>query len=235
MATDTSFGEGRKFEDFLGTAIADLPEIDIATVGDTGTTEISSTKTDGRVEISTGTSNDDDVGAVSFGALNWLAGNTYLKMEARIELSNLTDNKYFVGFGDNIASTGGGETGFDMASDAVTIGTMEDSIGIGFDQDATTKVLWCLAANNSSITTEQTLSSTFNPVAGTPTTLGVYLSLDRKSAQFYVNNEEVYRVDSDSVLIRAVDLVPGVWVYEQATAFDLDLDYLYGAKGRSST
>ena len=234
MATDTSFGEVRKFEDFLVTIIGDLPEIDIATVSG-GTTEISSTKTDGRVEISTSTSDGDDVGAVTFGALNWLAGNSYLKMEARFELNNLTDNKYFIGFGDNIASTGGGETGFDMASDTVTIGTMEDSIGIGFDQDATTKNLWCLSANNSSITVEKVLGSKYNPVAGVPTTFGVYLSLDRKSAVFYVDNEEVYRVDSDSVLIDAVDLVPGVWVYEQATVVDLDLDYLYGSKGRSST
>ena len=235
MATDTSFGEVRKFEDFLVTVIVDLPEIDIVTVEAGGTTAISASKTDGRVEIRTVADNDSDVGAVTFGAVKWLAGNSYLKMEARFELSTLTDNKYFVGFGDNIASTNGGETGFDMALDTVTIGTMEDSIGIGFDQDASTLVLWCLSAENSNIRVEKALDSKYNPVAGVPTTFGVYLSLDRKSAVFYVDNEEVYRVDSDSVLIRAVDLVPGVWVYETQTVFDLDLDYLYGSKGRSST
>jgi len=232
MATDTSFGEVRKFEDFLVTAIADLPEIDI--LGVTGeTSAVVAGGADGRMRLSPAATDDDDQSAVSFGMSQWTAGDAYLKMEARIILSNLTDNKYFVGFGDTIASTD--ESMFDAAADAVTIGTQSDAIGIFFDNDATNKNLWCVAAKTDTVTVEKNLSSVYNPVAATPTTLGVYLSQDRKSAQFYVNGEEVYRIDSSTTLVAAVDLVPCVVAYEQGTAFTLDVDYLYASKGRSST
>ena len=233
MATDTSFGEVRKFEDFLVTAIADLPEIDTIAVTDTGTTEIRANAADGRIEISTGTSDDDDKAGVGFN-LNWTAGDGSLKMEARIVLSALTDNRYFVGFGDSLPVTD--ETMWDAAADAITIGTQSDSIGIFFDQDATTKNLWCVAANTDTVTVEKSLGAVYNPVALTPTTLGCYLSLDRKSAVWYVDGVEVHRVDANSTaLVGAVDLVPCVMNYEQGTALDIDLDYLYATKGRSAT
>ncbi|KKL92581.1 hypothetical protein LCGC14_1883220, partial [marine sediment metagenome] len=57
----------------------------------------------------------------------------------------------------------------------------------------------------------------------------------RKSAVFYVNGEEVHRIDSSSVLVGAVAMVPGVWVYDQGTATNHDVDYLYATKGRSTS
>jgi len=232
MPSDTSFGEVRKFEDFLVTAIADLPEVDYIAVTDTGATEVRANAADGRIEISTGTTDDDDKAGVGFN-LNFTAGDGYLKMEARIILSALTDNRYFVGFGDSLPSTD--ETMWDNPADVTAIGTQSDSIGIFFDQDATTKTLWCVAAASDSVTVAEALGSAYNPVALTPITLGCYLSLDRKSAVWYVDGEEVYRKESSSVLVGAVDLVPCVMNYEQGTALDIDLDYLYVAKGRSAT
>ena len=232
MASDTSFGEVRKFEDFLVTAIADLPEIDV--YGVTGSTiAVVDGGLDGRLRLDMGVSNDDDVAAVSFGALNWTAGNAPMRMEARIILSAITDNKFFVGFGDSIASAD--ETTFSMTTDTVTLDTMSDAIGIGYDKDASTDQLWAVAGKTDTVTVEKGLGSDYNPVAATPTTLGVSLSLDRKSAQFFVDGKEVHRIDSATTLIAAVDLVPGVWAYEQATAFNLDVDYIFGAKGRSTT
>lgn len=230
MATDTSFGEVRKFEDFLVTALVDIPEIDIQSAE--SSTEIVSGAVDGRVQLAMGTGNSDESAAVAFN-LNWTAGDGYLKMEARIILSATTDNCYFVGFGDQIPSTE--ETIIFAPADVVTTGTQSDCIGILFDQDATTKNLWCVAQAGDSITLGKVQSSIYNPTASTPTTLGVYLSVDRKSAQFYVDGKEIYRIDNSSVLVDAVDLVPGVWAFEQATAFNLDVDYLYAAKGRSAT
>uniref|UniRef100_A0A6M3KCV3 Uncharacterized protein n=1 Tax=viral metagenome TaxID=1070528 RepID=A0A6M3KCV3_9ZZZZ len=231
MASDTSFGVVRQFEDFLLTVVADAPEIDILAVTDTGSTEIRANAADGRIEVSTGTSDDDDQAAVGFN-LNWTAGAAPLKMEARIILSALTDNKYFVGFGDSLPSTD--ESMFDATTDAVTIGTQSDGIGILFDNDATTNNLWCVAAATDVVTVSQSLSSKYNPVAEVPITLGCSLSTDRKSAAFYVNGEEVYRIDSATVLVAAVDLCPQVVNYEQGTALDIDVDYLFASKGRAS-
>ena len=79
-----------------------------------------------------------------------------------------------------------------------------------------------------------THSTRTNPVAAVPTTLGCWLSADRKVACFYVDGKEVHRVDSATTLVAAVDLVPCVIAYEQGTAFDLDIDYIYAKKARAS-
>lgn len=232
MATDTGFGWVRKFEDFLVTAIADLPEIDIATVTG-GSGAVVAGGADGRFRLDMATSNDDEAAAVGFGAVNWTAGDADLYMEARCFLSAITDNKYFVGFGDSIPSAA--ETSFSATTDTVTIDTMSDGVGILFDQDATTQVLWAVAGKTDAVTVSTSLASRVNPVAATAFTLGVLLTADRKTAAFYVNGEEMYRVDSATTLVAAVDLVPGVWAYEQATGFNLDVDYLYARKGRSTS
>ena len=70
MAIDTSFGQVRQFEDFLVTAIADQPEIEIQTVTDTGATEIKALGIDGRLYVGVAATNDDDIAAVSFAQLN---------------------------------------------------------------------------------------------------------------------------------------------------------------------
>lgn len=232
MAIDTSFGQVRKFEDFLVTAVADMPEIDVQVVG-SKSTDIVAGAEDGRLRLGVDNGDDEDVGAVTFGDLNWTAGGEGMKMEARIFLSSIADNKFFIGFGDTIAT--GDETSFSATTDTVTIDTMSDAIGILWDDDATTDVLWAVAGKTDNVTANKALSSVYNPVATEAITLGVYISGDRKSAVWYVNNKEVYRLDSDTTLIAAVDLVPGVWVYAQGTAFDLDVDYLYGSKGRATS
>ena len=229
MATDTSFGEVRKFEDFIVTAIADLPEIDVL-ANDGGTAEVTA-GADGLMRITLDGDNADDGAACSFGVLAYIAGDAYLKMEARIYIDDVTDYKLFIGFGDSIASAD--ETSFSATSDVVTIDTMSNGIGVLWDGDSTTTQLWAVAGATDVVTVGQGLTSVYNPVAATFTTIGCLLSKDRKSAQFYVDGKEVYRIDSDSVLVAAASLVPGIWGYDQATATSIDMDYLYGAKGRS--
>ncbi len=230
MATDTMFGMVRQFEDFQLTAIGDKPEIDINTVT-SGSSAITA-DADGRFRLDVGTSDDDDLAAVSFN-LNWVAGEGDLYMEARCFISNLTDNKFFVGFGDSLAVTN--ESIFSATTDTVTLDTMSDAIGILFDNDATTKVLWAVAGATNSVTVDQALPSRLNPIASTAFTLGVHLSLDRKYAEFNVNGEVVHTVNSESVLVAAVALCPMVVNFEQLIANNLDVDYLYATKPRSTS
>lgn len=230
MATDTMFGTVRQFEDFLLTAVADKPEIDILSA--TGVATEINTDADGRLRLDPAATDDDDLSAVSFN-LNWIAGESDLYMEARFFIDDITDNKFFVGFGDNIAS--GNEKTFSATTDTVVAEALTDGLGILFDDDATTKVLWAVAAKTDNVTVDQALPSRFNPVAAQAITLGCKLSLDRKFAEFYVNGELVHTVNSTNTLVAAVALCPIVQTMEQGTAFMLDVDYLYAKKGRSTS
>jgi len=228
MAIDTSFGEVRKFEDFLVTAIGDLTEIDIG-----GAVTVSTTLGDGRARCTIEDDNADEVIAVGFGGINWIAGNGPMQMEARLFVSDITDYKFFVGFGDSLPSAS--ETSFSATTDTVTLDTMTNAIGILFDMDATTQNFWCVAGKTDSVTVDESLSSEYNVVAAEAITLGVSLSTDLKTACWYINGKEVYRLDSATTLIAAAGLLPGVWNYEQANDHYVDVDYIYAKKGRDTT
>ena len=233
MPTDTSFGEVRFFEDFLEATITDIPGV-VTMTTTAGACAIVAGGADGRVRITHSNADNSDVGAVGFDLLSWTAGDGYLKMEARIIISAITDYCVFVGFGDKIAS--GDESVITCPADVVTTGAQSDAIGILWDGEATTAQLWAVGQATDVITVKTGLGTDTAPVATTPITLGVYLSLDRKSAVFYVNGKEEHRVDANSTaLVAAVDLVPTVTTLERGTAYNCDIDYLYASKGRSAT
>lgn len=232
MAIDTMFGVFRQFEEFAQTAIADSPEVDVQAVGGAGTTEVTAGN-DGRLRIGIDASDDEDVGAVTFGTLSYTAGQSGLYMEARVLSSVITDMKYFIGFGDSLATAD--ETTFSATTDTVTIDTQSDAIGFVKDGDSTTDAHFAVAGATDSVTVSQVLPTRLNLVAAEFTTFGVKLSEDRQAAEFYIDGELVHNVQSSSVLVAAVALVPGVWNYEQGTSYNMDVDYLYGKKGRSTT
>lgn len=235
MPTDTNRGRKWKIEDFDVTAIGDLPEIDVQSA--TGvTTAILAAQHGGIVEIPMGTSDDDDVGAVTFGGLNYHVAESDLECEIRMRVETITDPKYFVGFGDSIAS--GDETSFSATTDTVTIDTMSDGAGFLFDNDATTKVIWCVAGATDVVTVGKALASSFNPSADEWVTYRVHIAKGGRSIVWSINGLEVHRVDrksDESVLIGATaTLVPGVWNYEQGTAADVEVDYIGGGLYRSA-
>ena len=75
MPTDTSFGEVRVFEDFLATTVTDIPHISVLAPGG-GSAAIVAGAADGRVSI-VGVGGEAEIGAVTFGELNWTAGDGY--------------------------------------------------------------------------------------------------------------------------------------------------------------
>lgn len=232
---DSVRGNTEKFEDFLVTAIGDLPEIDIVSATGVTTAIVAASGTeaeDGWVELPVGSSNDDDVAAVSFGALNFFA-SVDIEMEARVRISATTDNKFFIGFGDSIASAD--ETSFSRTAGTLTIDTMSDAIGFAFDQDDTTPQIVCAAGKADAVTLDAALGTTYNLTAGEPAVFKVYVAAGAKFAQFYINGKLVYTANVASALITTTaGLTPGVWHYEQATAADLEVDYLYSRKARGN-
>lgn len=230
MAIDTSYGIVRQFEDFLVTAIGDIPEI--SQIGVTGAATAVVPGEDGRVRLKPATDDDDDKAGVGF-SLNYKAGTELMYMEARILVSDVTDNRFFVGFGDSLPATD--QTMFDNPADVLAIGVQSDAFGLFYDQDATTKVIFAVGGKTDAITVNKALSPKYNLTATVFTVLGCSVSADRKTMVFYIDNKPVYRIDSPNTLIAAVALVPCVMAYEQLIAFNLDVDYLYATKGRATS
>ncbi len=229
MAIDAMKGKFKYFEDFLVTAIGDLPEIDVQSA--TGvTTAILANTHGGAVEIPMGTTDDDDVGAVTTN-LNYDVSVSDVECESRLRVETITDPKYFVGFCDTIASAD--ETTFSATSDTVTIDTMSNAIGFLFDNDATTKNIWCVAGATDSVTVGQVLSSDFNPSADEWVTFRVFVAKGGQSAQWSINGKEVHRVYSTSQVVAATSVFcAGVWNYEQGTAADIEVDSIMAAAYR---
>lgn len=233
MATDTVHGFDEKFEDFNVTALADLPEID--TQSATGVTNaVVAAGKSGWMQIPIAASNDDDVGAISFGILSYQA-DTDIMMSARVRLSAITDNKFFIGFGDSIASAD--ETSFSVTTATTSIDTMSDAIGFVFDNDETTPVIHCVSGNTDAIVIDKALASSYNPVANTSYVFSVYLAAGATSAQFRINGKLVYTwvkgTGTSTAVSTSATLVPGVWCYEQASAFNMDIDYIHARQARA--
>ena len=229
---DTQFGaKNDYFEDFKVTAIGDLPEVDVQSA--TGvTTAILADQLGGVVEIPVAATDDDDVAAVSTN-LNYQIEAGGLYGEARVKVdTSIADMKFFIGFADNIASAD--ETTFSATTDTVTIDTVSDGIGWLFDNDATTKNFWAVAGAADAVTVGVSVANRhdFSGV-GVWKTFGVYASPDGKAAEWYIDGEKVYSTESASALVTVTDpLCFGVWNYEQGTAYELEVDYLYVRNGR---
>lgn len=229
-ASDTPKNGYRYFEDFLVTAIGDLPEVDVQSA--TGvTTAILANQPAGVVEIPVAASDDDDVAAVSTNLNHFADAYGPLVMEARLKIdTSIADMKFFVGFGDSIAS--GDETSFSATTDTVTIDTMSSGVGFLFDNDATTKNFWCVAGYGDAVTVGKVLNSRFNfAAAGTYKTFRVSVGPGGKSIEWSIDGEVVHRVDkqpgsSEKYIDGSVALAAGVWNYEQGTAYEIELDYI---------
>lgn len=223
------------FEDFLVTAIGDLPEVDVQSA--TGvTTAILANQPGGVVEIPVATSNDDDVAAVT-GNLNWTCdANGYLIGEWRVKWdTSVADMFWFIGFGDSIAT--GDETSFGATADVYDILTMTDGIGFVFDNDATTPRVVPVAGSTDALTYQSILSSRFTPVVNTYYVFRVEVGPGAVAAEWSIDGEVVARAQRAAgtttpyVAVAAL-LTPGVWNYEQAIANELEMDYMFARKGR---
>lgn len=132
----TKTGIVEYFDDFLGDALHD--ELLAGVGGGTGNAVALSVGAGGRVEIKTA-SDDGAITAngssLGLGALNWSASQGGLFFEARLQVDDITDVMFFMGFTDALPSTIEAPiflVGDDIDSDAA------DACGIGFDTDGNT-------------------------------------------------------------------------------------------------
>ena len=221
-------------EDFCVTAIGDLPEVDIQSATGVSTAIVAASGTeaeDGWVELPVAASDDDDVAALSGGALNVVCAQD-VDFKARVRWSSVTDIRSFIGLGDSIASAD--ESSFDAASGTVTIGDMSDAVGFFIDGDDSTVQFRCVSANTDVVVINQALGATYNPVAGTPITFGMHITAGATSVVFSINGKTVYTYTGTAAVSAAADLTPIVQNFEQGTANDLEVDRLFCRKGRGN-
>lgn len=225
------------FEDFLVTAIGDLPEVDVQSA--TGvTTAILANQIGGVAEIPVVTSNDDDVAAISTN-LNWsVDANGYLIGEWRVKWdTSVADMFWFIGFGDSIASAD--ETSFGASADVYDILTMSDGVGFVFDNDATTPRVVPVAGSTDALTYQSILSSRFTPVVNTYYVFRVEVGPGAVAIEYSIDGEVVARAaraagTTTPYARTSVSLAAGVWNYEQATANEIEVDYIFARKGRAT-
>ena len=240
MATDTSRGIVRFFEDFVGTkVIADKPEYGVDT--DPAVEVLSGGK--GGVLRITMDAGQTNIGGINFGTLQWSAYDNYLEFEARVKMSAIGTGaeRFFVGFTDVQEDTLT-EMPFTGATTVLTAAANpDDAIGFFFEGDMT-DAYWVPASLNTSAVVidgatnmnaaEKRLAKI---TADTWHTLKFRIQSDAKHVEFFVDGKSVYTYKSSTqAAIADVDLIPEVVVTEGTSAVNFDIDYVAVEAGRDN-
>lgn len=154
-------------------------------------------------------------------ALSWKANQGGLSLEARIQVSAITNISFFVGFTDQVASL---EAPIISASSADTITTnATDAVGFMFDTNMATDNIWLVGVANDVDATAQ--NSAIAPVAATYITLRVELT-SAGVATFFINNIRTGTAMTGAVT-PTIALTPVVTVFTTtAASATMDIDYI---------
>lgn len=216
------------FSDFLGDALED--EI-LAGIGSgTGNAVALSVGVNGRVEIKTSSADaaiDANGSSLSLGALNWKANQGGLMMEARLQVDNIANVMFFVGFTDALASTVEAPiflNAADLDSDA------DDACGVLFDTDGTT-AQWCHGGVKATVDTTPAYNGSA-PSAATYYTVRVEVSA-AGAVQGFVNDVAIGPAVANAVTI-ATSLTPIIFVANRGGAVrNVLVDYVHVQANRA--
>ena len=239
MATDTSRGIIRFFEDFLYDVVADKPEYSVDT---DPAVEIVATAIGGVVRT-TMDAGQTNIGGMSFGQLQWSAYDNYLYGEWRVKFSAVptTAERVFVGFTDVQEDTLT-EMPFTGATTVTTVATNPtDVIGFFWEGDmtgnyfapASQKTDSLVVHGSANMSADEKRLATF--VIDQWYTLGVRIESGAKHVTFTVDGKTVYLYkNADTAAIADVPLTPYFVVQEGTTAINFDVDYVYVEAGRDN-
>ena len=244
MATDTSRGIIRFFEDFQGLdVVADRPEYGVDT--DPAVEVITATDGSGiggvvRITMDAGQTN---IGGITFGTTQWSAHDNYLEFEARVKLSALGTGaeRVFVGFTDVQADTLS-EMPFTGATTVLTAAAdPDDAIGFFWEGDMTGAFWTPASLNTSAVVIDGATNMTADEkrlatiTAAQWHTLGFRIQSGAKHVEFFVDGKSVYVYKSATqAAVADVALIPEFVVTEGTGAINADLDYVYCEMGRDN-
>lgn len=216
------------FDDFLGDVLADQWNA-VETDAD-GAQAVLAGGIGGQLRITTGNDDGNDVvlpdlsGVTSY--LNWQASNGGLEMQARINLSRITDAYAFIGFTDLITI----EAPI-ICNSAETITTnASDAVGFVFDTNFTSATWHLCGVAGNTDATAQILTEA--PVAATWVVLRIEVSADGV-AKFFIDGVPVGSAMTGAVTA-ATDLTPALYASntDGTSALTMDVDYCYVAMNR---
>lgn len=216
------------FTDFLGDALED--EL-LAGVGSgTGNAVALSAGAGGRVEIKT-SSADAAIGAngssLGLGGLNWRADQGGLMMETRLQIDDITDVMFFVGFTDALGSTV--EAPIFLVTTAID-SDADNACGVGFDTDGTTDE-WFHGGVKATVDTAPDYHGAA-PVAATYYKVRVEVSA-AGAVQGFIDDVAIGPAIADAVTI-TTPLVPIIFVANRgAAARNVLADYVHVQANRA--
>lgn len=160
-------------------------------------------------------------GVMIYRALNWKANMGGVAMEARVQISAITNISMYVGFTDQVSTLTAPIT---SAASADTITTnASNAVGFMFDTSMTTTKIWLVGVAADVDATAQ--SSGIAPVAATYITLRVELTT-AGVATFFINNVAVGTAMTGAVTATTA-ITPCVSVFTRtAASATLDVDYI---------
>ena len=167
-------------------------------------------------------------GAQLDNALSWKANQGGLVLQARVNMSKITNIAMFVGFTDQ---TGALEMPIHSAASANTITTnATDGLGFFFDTSMTDDTWWIAGVANDVDATHQ--NTTFAPVASTFETLRIEVGTDGSACFF--RNGKIVGTKMTGAVTATVALTPVIAAFNRTTsgAGTITADYIGVAGNR---
>lgn len=223
MATDTSFGRVRFFDDFLDDTLDD----NAWTIDDiTGGTNFVIAEAVNGTAVGTAHTSAGQ-GVLLHGTLDWQADDGGpLIFETRVKLGVTLSSLIFVGFTDEKT----GEMPMDYNGGSLTT-TADDAAGIYMAGGETGYTWRCGGTANTVDSTQTAADSKYNPVSGTYQTFRVVVN-ENGYGSFFINGDLIVENVAGCLTV-GTSVMPCLQVCEDAVASGtLTADYVYVSKGR---
>ncbi len=235
VSTDTPFGLIKLEEDFMVTAVGDLPELTTLN-SNNGTVAIVASQLGGVIRLPTsGSDSDGDNLAIGF-ERSFMCAEDHMIYEVRLDRSSVSnDHALFLGFTDLAA---GDEIPFTKSSSTLSVTGSAEAVGFLWDEDTTNKAWTCVGAVGGSATVDQELGTVGSDidVVDVWNTFRVDVGPGGKVVEYSINGIVVHRATSTSALVSASTVFAwNVTAQSDGTGSPtIDVDYAYATGSRRS-
>lgn len=224
MATDTSFGKVRLFDDFNRPVINTNQWVAAST--NSATAFAINAQTNG-VLRGTVTNNASNDLSVVYASLNYQADDGGpLIFEARCAIITSVSQLIFIGLSDEATS----ERPIDYNGGTLTT-TATDAVGFYYAGGVASTTWRYGGVKNGTDSAQAAVASKYNPVAGTFQTFKIVVNPDG-AASFYINGDLIAE-NVASCVTASTSLMPYFSITDDGAAGSLDIDYCFAEKGRA--
>lgn len=222
MATNTSFGKVRLFDDF-DRAVIDTNRW-VAGSTNSAVAFAINAQVNGVLRGTVTNNSSNDLSDV-YTALNRQAENGGIVFEARCAIITSLSQLIFIGLSDEATN----ERPIDYNGSTLTT-TATDAVGFYYAGGETSPTWRYGGVKNGTDSTHYAVASRFNPVAATFQTFRIVVNPDG-SASFFINGE-IIRENVANCVTATTSLMPYFSITDDGAAGSLDIDYVYCESGR---